>query len=152
MIAFGDSLAAGIGAAAGAVNLGVVGWGLYHHDVPARLDALHDISKSGDNVLISVGTNDTPGPDYEQRLVALRMSVSPLSRVTWLAPPTGCWGRKTVAAEKITPIINAIADRYGDRIIDANSCDHRLRADDGLHFTPRGYDLIADAAKESFAP
>lgn len=145
VVVFGDSLAVGVSQAIpGSVNLGVVGWGLYSRGLPPRLDALHDASRDGGLVLLSVGTNDTPGDDYTDRLRVLRSAVSMDARVVWLLPPPAC-GRH-LAAERIVPLIQAVARENGDDVLDASTCERRLRAADGVHFTADGYRRIGEEA------
>ncbi len=146
IVVFGDSLAVGVGQALAVhhrvIEQGIVGWGLFRKDVPPRLDALRMASADGSVVLISVGTNDTPGRDYADRLRRLRAAVAGNARVVWLLPPTSCRGH--LAAERAVPMIIALADETGDLVIDASTCDPNLRATDGVHYTPRGYRAIAE--------
>ena len=125
----GDSIAVGVGQARPACTVAArvgIGSGAYLRTMfPA-------VQKTADTAVISLGVNDSAGPDTLDNLRRLRVALQ-VRQVTWLLP-----GLK----EDVRRAIQVVAAEHRDRLVDTRpqvGADH-------LHPTAAGYRLIAASA------
>jgi lysophospholipase L1-like esterase len=81
------------------------------------------------NVVISLGSNDTKGIRTRDELHSIRQNVDPEARVLWILP--------YIDKPWIRDAIMLIADNYGDDVLEIRE------SADGVHPTARGYRSIA---------
>jgi hypothetical protein len=84
---------------------------------------------SASTVLISLGTNDSPGMPTERLLMELRRAFPPRTIVYWLVPPT----RNPAAQEAV----RNVARWHGDQLVPVPA------GPDGIHPTRQGYADLA---------
>jgi lysophospholipase L1-like esterase len=97
---------------------------------------VHQIPRSADHVLISVGANDLPTKKAELRkqIIKLRATLASYC-VTWLLPPNNRAARL---------IITEIASNYGDQVLDVKP----WVGADGVHPGRSGYQKLANQTRD----
>lgn len=120
-VAIGDSIAVGVGQAAGCVLGARVG-------VSSSYISNHVISSDNEVAVISAGSNDPRNPSLRKNLEKIRSKIHS-NRVVWILPYDRSAAR----------IVKSVAITHGDGYIDLS--DYRTR--DGVH--PSNYRAIANA-------
>ncbi len=100
---------------------------------------VHQIPHRADNVLISVGSNDSRTRQRELRsqVQSLRSELAQHC-VTWLLPPSNETARK---------VIVETATQYGDQVIDVRP--HVNSRQDPVHPSRQGYQQLATKTRQS---
>jgi hypothetical protein len=146
-IVLGDSIGAGIAAAAGLPKLARPSVSLRGDDV---FDQLRRAPR-GATAYLALGTNDAfdPArsipPKIDRILAAAARSDL---RLVWIGPPCvrKAWNHRAQALDALLRADLAGRAAYVG-IAEPRFCDAKIKAPDGVHFTMRGYRLIWEKAR-----